>query len=60
MIDIINSSTFNLFVPIKVKNEILKYLPGIKSNFNQHNYRIVIKTFNKIKNMFFVDVKYEE
>ena len=60
LFDIINSKTFDLFIPIKVKKEILKYELGIKANFNQYKYVQIIKTFNKIKNMISVDVKYDE
>ena len=60
MIDIINSKTFELFVPVKVKKEILKFIPGIKSNFGQGYYNRVISTFEKIKDMFFVKVEYED
>ena len=59
LIDLINGKTFELFVPSKVKNEILKYISGIKSNFNQKHYNRVINIFEKIKDIFFVDVKYE-
>jgi hypothetical protein len=58
MIDIINSKTFALFVPEKVKREILKYLPGIRSNFAQKYYNRVIKSFEKIRDLFFVKVEY--
>ena len=58
MIDIINSKTFDLFVPNKVKKEILKFIPGIRSNFSQKYYNRVINTFEKIKGMFFVNVEY--
>ena len=58
MIDLINSKTFALFVPEKVKKEILKYVPGIRSNFSQKYYNRVIKSFEKIRDMFFVKVEY--
>jgi hypothetical protein len=58
MIDLINSKTFALFVPEKVKKEILKYIPGIRSNFSQKYYNRVIKSFEKIRDMFFVKVEY--
>jgi len=58
MIDLINSKTFALFVPEKVKKEILKYIPGIRSNFSQKYYNRVIKSFEKIKDLFFVKVEY--
>ena len=58
MIDIINSKTFALFVPEKVKREILRYLPGIRSNFAQKYYNRVIKSFEKIRDLFFVKVEY--
>ena len=59
MIDLINSNTFDLFVPKKVKKEILKFIPGIKSNFSQGYYNRVINTFEKIRDMFFVKVNYD-
>ena len=58
MIDLINSKTFDLFVPPKVKKEIVKLFPGIKSNFIQGYYNQVIKIFEKIKDIFFVKVEY--
>ena len=58
MIDLINGKTFDLFVPQKVKKEILKFIPGIKSNFGQGYYNRVINTFEKIRDMFFVKVNY--
>ena len=58
MIDLINSKTFALFVPEKVKKEILKYVPGIRSNFAQKYYNRVIKSFEKIRDLFFVKVEY--
>lgn len=58
LIDIINSKTFVLFVPEKVKKEIIKYIPGIQYNFSQKNYSRVISIFEKIKEMFFVKIEY--
>ena len=58
MIDLINGKTFALFVPEKVKKEILKYIPGIRSNFAQKYYNRVIKSFEKIRDLFFVKVEY--
>lgn len=58
MIDLINSKTFALFVPEKVKKEILKYVPGIRSNFAQKYYNRVIKSFEKIRDLFFVKIEY--
>ena len=58
MIDLINSKTFALFVPEKVKKEILKYIPGIRSNFAQKYYNRVIKSFEKIRDLFFVKIEY--
>ena len=57
MIDLINSKTFALFVPEKVKKEILKYIPGIRSNFAQKYYNRVIKSFEKIRDLFFVKIE---
>ena len=57
MIDLINSKTFALFVPEKVKKEILKYSPGIRSNFAQKYYNRVIKSFEKIRDLFFVKIE---
>jgi len=58
MIDIINSKTFDLFVPKKVKKEIVKYIPGIKANFSQGYYNRVINIFEMIKDIFIVKVEY--
>lgn len=60
LFDIISSKAFSLFVPEKVRKEINKYVSPIKSQLKQKNYRQVIKNFNNIKNMFFVDVEYPE
>jgi len=57
MIDLINSKTFALFVPEKVKKEILKYIPGIRSNFAQKYYNRVIRSFEKIRDLFFVKIE---
>ena len=59
MTDIIKGSTFSLFVPEKVRKEIMKFIPGIKANFNKKYYSRVIKTFEKIKNIFCIEVEYE-
>lgn len=56
IIDIIHSKTFDLFVPKKVKNEILKYIPGIKSNYLQKYYNRIIDTFKKILNMISIKI----
>jgi len=58
IVDLINSKTFSLFVPDKVKKEILKYIPSIRSSFGQGMYNRVIELFEKIKDMFFVKVDY--
>ena len=60
LFDIINSKSFSLFVPEKARREINKYISPIKAQFSQDNYRQVIKNFNNIKNIFFVDVEYPE
>lgn len=59
MTDIINSNTFSLFVPENVRKEIKKFIPGIKANFNKKYYSRVISTFEKIKNIFYIEVEYE-
>lgn len=57
--DLINSKLFDLFVPKKVKKEIVKYFPGIKSNYNQGNYNRVIGLVEKIRDLFVVKFEYD-
>ena len=56
LIDIINSNLFSLFVPDKVKKDILKFIPIIESTYLQKHYDSVIDKFEKIKSMFFITI----
>ena len=46
--DLIHSQLFKEFVPIKIQNEIHKYLVPIKSFISTDNYNQIIKNYTKI------------
>lgn len=51
LIDIINCNLFNIFVPSRIKKDILEIVKSIKVQKNNKNYNRCIESFKKIFNM---------